>query len=95
MPGITNTAFMGPLRRENGQLVAHNTVVVSPGRCDRSPCGTGSSARLALMHARDEIKAGETFIHESITGSRFTCQIDGLTRLAQYDAVIPAIAGQA
>lgn len=47
------------------------------------------------MHARGEIKAGETFIHESITGSRFTCQIDGLTRLAQYDAVIPAIAGQA
>ncbi|MDF3854147.1 proline racemase family protein [Paracoccus pantotrophus] len=95
MPGITNTEFMGPLRRENGRLMARNTVVVSPGRCDRSPCGTGSSARLALMHARGEIKPGETFIHESITGSRFTCQIDGLTRLAQYDAVIPAIAGQA
>lgn len=44
MPGITNTEFMGPLRREDGRLVARNTVVVSPGRCDRSPCGTGSSA---------------------------------------------------
>lgn len=47
------------------------------------------------MHVRGEIGPGETFVHESITGSRFTCQIDGLIRLAQYDAVIPAIAGQA
>lgn len=95
IPGITNTEFMGPLRREEGRLVAKNTVVVSPGRCDRSPCGTGSSARLAVMHAKGQIAPGETFIHESITGSRFTCAIDGLTRVGRYDAVVPAIAGQA
>lgn len=95
MPGITNTEFMGPLRRQNGQLIARNTVIVSPGRCDRSPCGTGSSARLALMHARGELGLGERFIHESITGSRFTCTIDGLARVGEYDAVVPAVAGQA
>lgn len=95
IPGLTNTAFMGPLRRENGQLIARNTVVVSPGRCDRSPCGTGSSARLALMHAKGQIAPGEIFVHESIVGSRFTCAIDGLTRVGRHDAVIPAIAGQA
>lgn len=95
IPGITNTEFMAPLRRENGQLIAKNCVVVSPGRCDRSPCGTGSSARLALLHAQGLIAPGETFIHESITGSRFTCSIDGLTEVGQYAAVVPAIAGQA
>lgn len=95
MPGITNTEFMGPLRRENGQLVSRNGVVVSPGRFDRSPCGTGSCARLAVMHAKGLIKPGETLIHESITGSRFTCTIDGLTKVGDHAAVIPAISGQA
>lgn len=95
IPGITNTEFMGPLRNVNGQLVSRNCVVVSPGRCDRSPCGTGSSARLALLHAQGRIAADQTLIHESITGSRFICAIDGLTRVGPYDAVIPAIAGQA
>ncbi|MGE8064935.1 proline racemase family protein [Pseudomonas sp. NPDC089569] len=95
IPGITNTEFMAPLRRENGHLVAKNCVVVSPGRCDRSPCGTGSSARLALLHAQGLIAPGETFIHESITGSRFTCSIDGVTEVGKYAAVVPAIAGQA
>lgn len=95
MPGLTNTEFMGPIRREGGHLVSRNTVVVSPGCCDRPPCGTGSSARLALMHAEGEMAPGETLIHESITGSRFTCEIDGLTRVGPYDAVISAIAGQA
>ena len=94
MPGITNMEFMGPLRRENGLLTSRNTVVVSPGRCDRSPCGTGSSARLALMHARGDLAIGEPFIHESITGSKFTCEIDGVTKVGDYEAVIPAIAGQ-
>jgi proline racemase len=86
---------MGPLRRENGQLISKNCVVVSPGRCDRSPCGTGSSARLALLHAKALMGVGETLIHESITGSRFTCTIDGPAKVGTYDAVIPAIAGQA
>lgn len=95
MPGLTNTAFLGPVCREGGRLLARNTVIVSPGRCDRSPCGTGSSARLALMHAKGEIASGETLIHESITGSRFICEIDSLSRVGPYDAVIPAIAGQA
>jgi len=95
IPGITNLEFMGPLRREDDQLIAKNCVIVSPGRCDRSPCGTGSSARLALLHAKGLLAEGEDFIHESIIGSRFTCTIDGLTKVGSYDAVIPAVAGQA
>ncbi|GGY11010.1 proline racemase [Litchfieldella qijiaojingensis] len=95
IPGITNTEFTGPLRREGDRLVARNTVVVSPGRCDRSPCGTGTSARLAVIQAKGQIKPGEIFIHESITGSRFTGEIESMTRVGPYDAVVPAIAGQA
>lgn len=95
IPGITNTEFTGRLRRENGALISRNTVVVRPGRCDRSPCGTGCSARLAVMHAKGQVQPGEVFVHESITGSRFTCSIEGLTKVGPYDAVIPSVAGQA
>jgi proline racemase len=95
IPGITNFQLMGPLRREEGVLTSRNVVVVSPGRCDRSPCGTGTSARLALLHAQGQIQPEETFVHESITGSRFTSSIDSLTRVGDRYAVVPSIAGQA
>jgi proline racemase len=95
IPGITNTEFTGPLRREQGCLVSRNAVIVSPGRCDRSPCGTGTSARLAVMGAKGEIHPGETFIHESIIGTRFESSIDGLTEVGGIPAVIPSVAGQA
>lgn len=93
--GITITEFTNPLRRENGVLVARNAVVVSPGRIDRCPCGTGTSARLAVMHARRQIRPGETFVHESLIGSRFESTIESLTTVGDYDAVIPSVAGQA
>ncbi|MEX3815375.1 proline racemase family protein [Paraburkholderia sp. BR13439] len=93
--GVTNTQFMGPLQRENGKLFARNTVIVSPGRCDRSPCGTGTSARLSVLHARGLIDVGETFIHESITGSRFESRVASTTRVGNYDAIVPVVSGQA
>lgn len=93
--GITQTEFVLPLRRENGVLISRNTVIVSPGRCDRSPCGTGTSARLAVMHAKGMISVGETFMHESIIGSRFESRIDSLTRLGDVPAVVPVVSGQA
>ncbi len=95
IPGITDFQLMGPLHHEGGRLRARNTVVVSPGRCDRSPCGTGTSARLALLHAQGRIAVGQEFIHESITGSTFTSSIEGLAKVGAYDAVVPAVAGQA
>lgn len=93
--GITQTEFTAPLRRENGQLVSKNTVIVSPGRCDRSPCGTGTSARLAVMHARGEIQPGEVFVHESVIGTRFEGRIENLTEVGPYPAIIPSVSGQA
>jgi proline racemase len=94
-PGITQVEFTNPLGRKDGVLTAKNCVVVSPGRIDRSPCGTGTSARLAVMHSRGEIEVGERFIHESIIGTFFESAVEGLTDVGGVPAVIPSVAGQA
>jgi proline racemase len=93
--GITIAAFTRPAERVDGVLVARNAVVVSPGRIDRSPCGTGTCARLAVMHARNDISVGEPFVHESIIGTRFDAVIEELTTVGTIPAVIPSVAGQA
>jgi len=92
---INQTLFAGPVRVENGIKTARNTVVVSPGRLDRSPCGTGTSARLAIMHARGEISVGETFIHESIIGSQFTSHIIEELPVGDRPGIRPSITGSA
>lgn len=95
-PGITQVVFTNPLtRNKDGVLTAKNCVVVSPGRIDRSPCGTGTSARLAVMHARGDIQVGETFIHESIIGTLFEAKVESLTDVGGVPAVVPSVAGQA
>jgi proline racemase len=93
--GITQTEFTRPASRPGGVLTARNTVIVSPGRIDRSPCGTGTSARLAAMHAKGEIGVGERFVHESIIGSTFDSRVDAVTEVGGIPAVVPSIAGQA
>ncbi|TNB67273.1 hypothetical protein FHJ30_20910 [Arthrobacter sp. BB-1] len=100
IPGITNTSFTGPLLREAGpdgeQMIRSvNAVIVSPGRLDRSPCGTGTSARLALLHSRGELKAGQLFRHESIIGSQFDARIEEIVTVGPYEAVVPSISGSA
>lgn len=94
-PGITQLSFTGPLRREEGVLVSRNAVIVTPGRIDRSPCGTGTSARLAVMHAKGIIDVGERFVHESLIGTRFDSRIESTTTIGQIPAVVPSVAGQA
>jgi proline racemase len=93
--GITQTEFTGPARREAGVLTARNAVVVSPGRIDRSPCGTGTSARLAVLHARGEIAVGEEFRHESILGTVFSSRIEEPATVGGVPAVTCSVAGQA
>lgn len=72
-----------------------NAVVVSPLGLDRSPCGTGTSARMASLHARGQLAVGQPFIHESILGSLFTGRILGTTRVGEYPAVVPEVTGRA
>jgi proline racemase len=69
MPGLTNSVFMGPAQTdEDASVTASAATVVSPGRLDRSPCGTGTSARLALMHHRGELAVNQPLRHVSATG---------------------------
>lgn len=70
-----------------------NAVVFGEGSVDRSPCGTGTSAKVATLHARGELAVGEEFIYESILGTKFKARIVRETKLAEYDAVIPEITG--
>lgn len=92
---INQTLWAGPLRRENGALRSKNAVIVSPGRIDRSPCGTGTSARVALLHAQGKLAVGETLIHESIVDTEFTGTVTGTTTCGDRPAVFPRISGQA
>lgn len=72
-----------------------NTVIVPPGGIDRSPCGTGTSAKLAVMYAKGEIGMNEDFVHESIVGSLFRGQIVGEERVGFLPAVVTRIVGSA
>ena len=92
---INQTLFAGPLRVENDVKTARNTVIVSPGRHDRSPCGTGTTARLAIMHAKGEIGVGETFVHESLIGTRFIGRILEEGRIGPIPTVRVSITGRA
>lgn len=92
---INQTLFAGPLVRKDGVLSSKNTVVVSPGRLDRCPCGTGTSARMALLHARGELREGETFNHSSIIDTEFRCRILETATVGDIPAVIPEISGRA
>lgn len=92
--GVTITEFTGPLRKQGSGLTAKNTVVVSPGRIDRSPCGTGTSARLAVMHARRQIRKGQRFDHTSIIGTHFLAEVVGSTRVGGKSAVVTTVAGR-
>ena len=97
-PGIhtvNQTLFAGPLRVENGEKRSKNAVVVSPGRIDRCPCGTGTSARLALLHARGDLRTGDIFHHESLIDTVFQSRVLEQTRAGALIAVIPEVSGRA
>ncbi len=91
--GLLYIQFYEPARRPDARY--RNAVVVAPAGLDRSPCGTGTSARLANLHARGRLAVGEAFGHESIIGSLFIGRIAGLTRVAGTAAVVPEITGRA
>jgi 4-hydroxyproline epimerase len=74
---------------------ARNAVFYGDKAIDRSPCGTGTSARLAQWYAKGKLKQGEPFIHESIIGSKFIGRIEEVTELGGKPAIIPSIEGWA
>jgi proline racemase len=80
---------------EEGVKTGRNAVAIRPGKLDRSPCGTGCSARLAVLHAKGQIRTGERFVGRSIIDSVFHCSVVRETRLQDRDAIVPAISGRA
>jgi proline racemase len=68
---------------------------IHPGWLDRSPCGTGTSARLAQLHARGELATGAAFVNESVIGTRFTGRVAEETTVAGRPAIVPEITGRA
>lgn len=78
-----------------GDSTARNAVFYGDKAIDRSPCGTGTSARMAQWHAKGQLKLGEKFIHESYIGSKFIGRVEEETRLGEKSAIVPSIQGWA
>ena len=84
-----------PIFEEEGVKISKNTVVIDPGKLDRSPCGTGCSARMAILYAKGELRKGDRMIGRSILDSRFDCSIVDETMVGDKKAIIPSIRGRA
>ena len=98
LPGwdhISFCLFGGPLERTEAGLAARSAVAIRPGKIDRSPTGTAVSARMAVLHARGRMKAGDGLEARSIIGSVFCGRIADETRVNGKPAIIPEITGRA
>ena len=79
----------------NAQVNARAAVAIHPGWVDRSPCGTGTSARMAQLHARGELGMHEDFVHGSLIGTSFTGRLVDTAAVGGFDAVVPTVRGRA
>jgi proline racemase len=90
---VTMVQFAEPYRGSG--IVTPNTCVLAAGRSDRSPTGTGTSARMAVLHARGQMAVGDTLIHASITGTEFVGTIKAETSVGGRPGIVPTIEGSA
>jgi 4-hydroxyproline epimerase len=91
--GLSHVMFTGATLKPTS--TARNAVFYGDKAIDRSPCGTGTSARMAQWAALGKLGEGDRFVHESIIGSEFVGRIEGRTKVGDYDAIIPSIEGWA
>jgi len=84
-----------PVEHRDGMLTAANAVCIQPGKIDRSPTGTGASARMAVLRAKGQMQVGDRYLARSIIGSEFLGTITADTTLAGKPAIIPSISGRA
>jgi len=92
--GLYGVIFYDRLATEAGRIEERNVAVFADGQVDRSPCGSGTCARLATLHARGELGDGE-LVNRSVIGTVFTGRVAGTTTVAGHPAVIPEVAGTA
>lgn len=91
--GLSHLLWTGAPKATNA--TARNAVFYGDKAIDRSPCGTGTSARMAQWFAQGKLKKGDQFVHESIIGSQFVGQIEDVVSLGAYQAIVPSIEGWA
>jgi proline racemase len=93
---IDGVEFHGPVQPQaDGSLLARNVASFGDRTIDRSPCGTGTCARMALLHASGELVVGQRFVSESIIGTRFEGRIVEQTQLGERQAIIAQVSGRA
>jgi proline racemase len=94
-PEIANCRHVLLTARGDGEVSSRGAVVIHPGWIDRSPCGTGTSARMAQLHALGELKLDEPFVHASLLGTCFEGRLVGETTVGDRPGVLPRIRGRA
>ena len=92
---ISFCLFATPPVARDGQLTARHACAIDPGKIDRSPTGTGVSARMAVLQARGAMQAGDSYLATSIIDSTFTGRIEEITSAGGRPAIIPSITGRA
>jgi len=91
--GVSHLEWTGPPKDPASD--GRNAVFYGEKAIDRSPCGTGTSARMAQWVAAGKLGEGDTFVHESIIGSTFRGRVEQLTRVGEKEAIVPSIEGWA
>jgi len=91
--GLSHVMWTGRPLRDGAH--ARNAVFYGDQAIDRSPCGTGTSSRMAQLAARGELAVGDSFVHESYIGSRFTGRVEDACTVGPFDAIVPSIEGWA
>ncbi|HET7716118.1 MAG TPA: 4-hydroxyproline epimerase [Bauldia sp.] len=91
--GLRHVLWAG--KAHHPEAHARNAVFYGEKAIDRSPCGTGTSGRMAQLAARGELGVGDEFVHESIIGSLFRGRVEARARVGDFDAIVPSVAGQA
>lgn len=94
LAGVDEIAYV-MFRDRDADGAVRTCTTLRPGRVDRSPCGTGSSANLAVRHARGQVKIGDVLRSRSIIGGEFLAEIVGVTKVGDRSAILPRITGQA
>ncbi|MFD8195982.1 proline racemase family protein [Streptomyces wuyuanensis] len=94
-PGISGVKHVHLTAPGSDAVRSRHAMAIHPGWFDRSPCGTGTSARMAQLHARGELPVGRDFVNESFIGTEFTGRLVGETTVGGLPAVIPTVTGRA
>src|SRR5699024_1278505 len=91
--GVSHVMWTGPAHAPEAD--ARNAVFYGDRAIDRSPCGTGTSARMAQLHGRGKLAVGDTFVHESYIGSLFEGRVEVPAKIGPHDGISPSIKGWA